>query len=57
MAWCWAVNGFFSVMGSSVTTISSMTFGFDRTVLIGVVLYWIAIAVLADLSRQETVPA
>lgn len=57
VAWCWAVNGFFSVMGSSVTTISSMTFGFDRTVLIGVVLYWIAIAVLADLSRQEKVPA
>lgn len=53
VAWCWAVNGFFSVMGSSVTTISSMTFGFDRTVVIGVVLYWIAIAVLADLSRQE----
>lgn len=54
VAWCWAVNGFFSVMGSSVTTISSMTFGFDRTVVIGVVLYWIAIAVLADLTRQET---
>lgn len=53
IAWCWAVNGFFSVMGSSVTTISSMTFGFDRTVVIGVVLYWVAISVLADLSRQE----
>ena len=53
VAWCWAVNGFFSVMGSSITTVSSMTFGFDRTVVIGVVLYWVAIAVLADLSRQE----
>jgi hypothetical protein len=36
VAWCWAVNGFFSVIGSSVTTVASLTFGFDRTVLIGI---------------------
>src|SRR4029453_9056086 len=27
-AWGWAVNGFFSVIGSVLTTILSMTFGF-----------------------------
>ncbi|NND75954.1 MAG: hypothetical protein HKN44_13195 [Ilumatobacter sp.] len=44
VAWCWAVNGFFSVIGSSVTTVASMTFGFDRTVVIGLLLYLVALA-------------
>jgi hypothetical protein len=51
VAWCWAVNGFFSVIGSTATTMLSMTFGFDRTVVVGLVLYAIAIASLAG-SRQ-----
>lgn len=46
VAWCWAVNGFFSVIGSSLTTVASMTFGFDRTVLIGLVLYVVALSAL-----------
>lgn len=46
VAWCWAVNGFFSVIGSSVTTVASMTFGFDRTVVIGLVLYIVAMVAL-----------
>jgi hypothetical protein len=46
VAWCWAVNGFFSVIGSTATTMLSMTFGFDRTMLIGLVLYATATAVM-----------
>ncbi len=46
IAWCWAVNGFFSVIGSTATTMLSMTFGFDRTVIIGLVLYAIAAIVM-----------
>lgn len=46
VAWCWAVNGFFSVIGSSVTTAASMTFGFDRTVIFGLVLYVVATVAL-----------
>ncbi len=42
VAWCWAVNGFFSVMGALLTTIISMTIGFNRTLLLGVVLYFVA---------------
>ncbi len=53
VAWCWAVNGFFSVIGSSVTTVASMTFGFDRTVLIGLALYLVAIAVLRNADGAE----
>jgi hypothetical protein len=55
VAWCWAVNGFFSVIGSSVTTVSSMTFGFDRTVVIGLMLYFVALAaMLTDRVRLPT---
>jgi hypothetical protein len=46
VAWCWAVNGFFSVIGSSVTTVASMTFGFDRTVMLGLALYVVALGAL-----------
>jgi spermidine synthase len=45
VAWCWAVNGFFSVIGSSVTTIFSMAFGFNRTLVAGLAMYVIATAV------------
>jgi Spermine/spermidine synthase domain len=46
IAWCWAVNGFFSVIGSTSTTMLSMTFGFDRTVILGLGLYVIATVVM-----------
>jgi len=46
VAWCWAVNGFFSVIGSSTTTVASMTYGFDRTVTFGLALYVVALGAL-----------
>jgi hypothetical protein len=45
VAWAWAVNGFFSVIGSVLTTILAMEFGF-RTVQVGALAVY-AIAVLA----------
>ncbi len=51
VAWCWAVNGFFSVIGSSLTTVASMSFGFDRTVLIGLALYVVALGALRTAGR------
>jgi hypothetical protein len=54
VAWCWAVNGFFSVIGSTSTTVLSMTFGFDRTIVIGLVLYAIAGLVIATAPRSAT---
>lgn len=52
VAWCWAVNGFFSVMGALLTTMLSMTFGFNRTVVLGLLLYLLA-AVLARSSTRR----
>jgi hypothetical protein len=54
VAWCWAVNGFFSVIGSSVTTILSMAVGFNRALLTGLGLYVTAVVVqLAAQSAAE----
>ncbi len=55
VAWCWAVNGFFSVIGASSTTVASMTFGFDRTVLFGLALYLVALAAMLA-GRVAAVP-
>ena len=39
VAWCWAINGFFSVMASVLATLLSMTFGFGTLMLIGLGIY------------------
>ena len=57
VAWCWAVNGFFSVIGSTSTTMLSMTFGFDRTLVVGLVLYAVAVGVLAATPQQRRLPS
>ena len=44
-----------SALGSSLTTMLSMSFGFDRTVVIGLVLY--IVATLAHLRRPAVQPA
>ena len=55
VAWCWAVNGFFSVIGSSVTTILSMAAGFNQTLLIGLSMYVAAVVLqlLAQSNAEE----
>ncbi len=45
IAWSWAVNGFFSVIGSVLTTILSMSYGFSEVQYLGLVVY--AVAALA----------
>src|SRR5690606_25547740 len=57
VAWCWAVNGFFSVLGSSLTPVVSMTFGFDTALVAGLVLYVVATTVLVTRSSSTTRPA
>jgi hypothetical protein len=52
VAWCWAVNGFFSVIGSSVTTILSMAVGFNRALVTGLGMY-VAAVLLQLLSQSD----
>jgi spermidine synthase len=49
IAWAWAVNGFFSVMGSVLSTILSMSFGFSAVLAIAFGIYAIGVGALASL--------
>jgi Spermine/spermidine synthase domain len=55
VAWGWAINGFFSVIGSTLTTIASMTFGFRAVLVTSVVLYLIVIVLLDRLAGRGQV--
>lgn len=49
VAWGWAVNGFASVMGSVLTTLLSMTFGFRTVMVIALCVYGVAVLALRRL--------
>jgi hypothetical protein len=51
VAWGWAVNGFASVIGSVLTTIIAMTFGFNVVLALAIVTYLVALAFLRRLRR------
>jgi hypothetical protein len=51
-AWGWAINGFFSVIGSVLTTMLSMSFGFRAVQLAALAIY--AVAVLAFLALRRS---
>jgi hypothetical protein len=46
VAWCWAVNGFFSVVASVLATILAMTAGFNQVMLIGLAIYLVGVAAI-----------
>ena len=52
MAWGLAVNGFASVIGSVLTTILAMTFGFTAVLLVALAVYGVALLVLRGLTRD-----
>jgi hypothetical protein len=49
--WAWAVNGSATVVGSVVTVIVSMNFGFSFVLLTAAVIYAIAFAAVDKLAR------
>jgi spermidine synthase len=55
VAWGWAVNGFFSVVSSVLSTVLAMTFGFD--VIMGLALGTYALGIVAMLRIPETDPS
>jgi hypothetical protein len=56
VAWAWAVNGFFSVIGSVLTTILSMTYGF-RSVQVGAFAVYVVAALAFSRLRRVPLPA
>lgn len=51
VAWGWAVNGFASVIGSVLTTIIAMVFGFNVVLALSVAVYLVALLALRRLQR------
>ena len=51
VAWAWAVNGFASVVGSVLTTILSMTYGFRTVQFVALGVYAVAVVVYLALQR------
>ena len=59
IAWAWAVNGSLSVVGSILTVIVSMNFGFAAVLLLAALLYPLAFLALpsnAALARSSPRP-
>lgn len=52
VAWSWAVNGFFSVIGSVLTTILAMIIGFRSVLVLGLVAYAAAVVAFVVLDRR-----
>ena len=48
--WAWAINGYFTVVGSALTIILAVTFGFSAVFWIASVTYLLAPLFLADKS-------
>ncbi|HEX7167310.1 MAG TPA: class I SAM-dependent methyltransferase [Acidimicrobiales bacterium] len=53
VAWSWAVNGFASVVGATLTTVVAMTFGFRVVLVLAVGVYAVAIAALRSLDSPR----
>jgi MFS family permease len=57
VAWGWAVNGFASVIGSVLTTLIAMMFGFNVVLVLAVAVYLTALLTLRRLARAGGAPA
>jgi hypothetical protein len=55
VAWAWAVNGFFSVIGSVLTTILSMALGFRVVQFAALVIYGVAVVAFTRLPAAGAV--
>jgi MFS family permease len=57
VAWGWAVNGFASVIGAVLSTILAMALGFGAVLVLALLLYLAALAMLAVLLRARVTPS
>jgi hypothetical protein len=56
VAWSWAVNGFFSVIGSVLTTILAMELGFRLVQFLALCLYAVAVVSFVRMRRAIATP-
>ena len=53
IAWSWAVNGFFSVIGSVLTTILAMSYGFSEVQYFALAAYLVAAVSLTRYAARR----
>ncbi len=53
VAWYWAINGFFSVMASVLSTIFSMLIGFTVVMYVGLLIYLIGVNAFCRIPEPE----
>ena len=53
VAWLWAVNGSTSVIASILSSLLSLSFGFNRTLAVGIICYLGAWIMVSDLGRHS----
>jgi NADH:ubiquinone oxidoreductase subunit H len=52
IAWGWAVNGFFSVLGSMLSTLVAMSYGFRMLLLLALCAYVLAVVTLRGVKTS-----
>ena len=55
VAWCWAMNGLFTVIGGLLSGILSIYFGFTITILAASALYLVAMVLVRSMHRAGSV--
>ena len=55
IAWCWAVNGVFSVIASTLAAILSMSYGFRWLLLAALLFYAVAVLALRAIPLRPTI--
>ena len=56
VAWCWAVNGFFSVTSSVLATLLSIALGFQAVLYVALAIYAIGVLALGSLAQRSPAP-
>ena len=52
--WAWGVNGFASVLGSILSVIIAMTFGFSTVLVLSVLVYQVALVSILTLKHPSS---
>jgi hypothetical protein len=52
VAWAWAVNGCFTVVGSVLSIIVAMTWGFTAVIVLALAVYWVGVASFVRTHRR-----
>jgi len=53
VGWAWGVNGLFTVIGGIMSVVLSIIFGFKITLIIALLIYCLAFAMMGQLRKKS----